>query len=160
MGEIVDQARRVADLIAEIGAATQEQEQGISQVGDAVHQLDQVTQQNAALVEESAAAAGSLSAQANRLVQLVSVFQVDAAAGQGLRAAAPTRAAVPSPATAAPAVAPPPARKPVAQAAAPKLRAAAPAAVTPAAKPAALASAAPPRAAAPAAKSEDDWETF
>ena len=78
MDEIVQQAQRVADLIAEIGAATQEQEQGISQVGQAVNQLDQVTQQNAALVEESAAAAGSLNGQAARLVQLVSVFQVDA----------------------------------------------------------------------------------
>ena len=80
MGEIVEQARRVADLIAEIGAATHEQEQGISQVSDAVNQLDQVTQQNAALVEESAAAADSLNSQAARLVQLVSVFQIDASA--------------------------------------------------------------------------------
>ncbi len=78
MTQIVQQAQRVADLIAEIGAATSEQEQGISQVGQAVNQLDQVTQQNAALVEESAAAAGSLNGQAARLVQLVSVFQVDA----------------------------------------------------------------------------------
>ena len=152
MSEIVEQARRVADLIGEIGAATREQEQGISQVGDAVNQLDQVTQQNAALVEESAAAAGSLSAQANRLVQLVSVFQVDAAASQGLRAEAPAAAAAP---TTAPAFAPSPARKPVAHAAAPKARAAAPA---PAARPAALPAATPKPAAA--AKNEDDWETF
>ena len=73
--EIVDQARRVADLIAEIGAATQEQELGISQVGDAVHQLDQVTQQNAALVEESAAASQSMRDQAQRLSGAVNVFR-------------------------------------------------------------------------------------
>ncbi|WP_343592647.1 methyl-accepting chemotaxis protein [Paracidovorax wautersii] len=151
MSEIVDQARRVADLIGEIGTATQEQEQGISQVGDAVNQLDQVTQQNAALVEESAAAAGSLSVQANRLVQLVSVFQVDVAASQGPRADAPATAAAPT----APVFAPSPARKAVAHAAAPKARAAAPA---PAAKPAALPAATPKPAAA--AKNEDDWETF
>ena len=91
MGEIVDQARRVADLIAEIGAATHEQEQGISQVSDAVNQLDQVTQQNAALVEESAAAADSLNTQAARLVKLVSVFQVDAATSQAVIAQAQSR---------------------------------------------------------------------
>ncbi|BEU98044.1 MCP four helix bundle domain-containing protein [Acidovorax sp. DW039] len=77
MGDIVEQTRRVADLIGEIGAATHEQGQGIAQVGSAINQLDQVTQQNAALVEESAAAADSLNNQAARLVQLVSVFQLD-----------------------------------------------------------------------------------
>ncbi len=91
MGEIVEQARRVAHLIGEIGAATNEQEQGISQVSDAVNQLDQVTQQNAALVEESAAAADSLSSQAARLVELVSVFQVDAATSQAVIAQAQSR---------------------------------------------------------------------
>ncbi len=91
MGEIVEQARRVAHLIGEIGAATNEQEQGISQVSDAVNQLDQVTQQNAALVEESAAAADSLNSQASRLVELVSVFQVDAATSQAVIAQAQSR---------------------------------------------------------------------
>jgi methyl-accepting chemotaxis protein len=57
-----------------------EQSSGISQVGDAVAQLDQVTQQNAALVEESAAAADSLKQQATQLAELVSVFRVGAAA--------------------------------------------------------------------------------
>ena len=74
MDDIVAQVRRVNDLIAEISSATQEQTQGIGQVGDAVSQLDQVTQQNAALVEESAAAAESLSQQAARLVDAVSIF--------------------------------------------------------------------------------------
>jgi methyl-accepting chemotaxis protein len=77
MGDIVQQTRRVADLIGEIGSATQEQGQGIAQVSTAVNQLDQVTQQNAALVEESAAAADSLNHQAARLVELVSVFQLE-----------------------------------------------------------------------------------
>jgi methyl-accepting chemotaxis protein-1 (serine sensor receptor) len=76
MGDIVAQVRKVADLLAEISAATVEQTQGIAQVSSAVSQIDQVTQQNAALVEESAAAAGSLSQQAARLVKSVQVFQL------------------------------------------------------------------------------------
>ncbi|WP_313066638.1 methyl-accepting chemotaxis protein [Achromobacter animicus] len=76
MNDIVTQVRRVADLIAEIGAAAHEQGQGISQVGDAINQLDQTTQRNAALVEESAAAAHSLNSQAATLVKLVSVFRL------------------------------------------------------------------------------------
>jgi methyl-accepting chemotaxis protein len=83
MDDIVAQVRRVNDLIAEISSATLEQTQGISQIGDAVNQLDQVTQQNAALVEESAAAAESLNQQAARLVDAVSLFTLDA--GEPLR---------------------------------------------------------------------------
>ncbi len=78
MDDIVAQVKRVNDLIAEISSATQEQTQGIGQVSDAVSQLDQVTQQNAALVEESAAAAESLSQQAARLVDAVSIFTLRA----------------------------------------------------------------------------------
>ncbi len=78
MSEIVAQVQRVSDLIAEISAASTEQTQGIGQVGDAVSQMDQVTQQNAALVEESAAAADSLRQQAQRLVQAVSAFRLAA----------------------------------------------------------------------------------
>ena len=73
--------RRVHDLIAEIGAATQEQTSGIGQVNQAVTQLDQATQQNAALVEESAAAADSLRGQAARLVQAVSASSWSARRG-------------------------------------------------------------------------------
>ena len=76
MEDIVGQVRRVSDLIAEISAATTEQSGGLGQVGDAVSQLDRVTQQNAALVEESAAAAESLKQQAARLVGAVSAFKV------------------------------------------------------------------------------------
>ena len=76
MAEILSQVRRVSDLMGEIGAASHEQSQGIGQVGDAVQQLDQVTQQNAALVEESAAAADSLNQQAQLLTEAVSVFRI------------------------------------------------------------------------------------
>jgi methyl-accepting chemotaxis protein len=74
---IIAQVKQVADLIREISAATLEQTQGIGQVSDAVTQLDQVTQQNAALVEESAAAAESLRHQATQLTEVVGVFRLD-----------------------------------------------------------------------------------
>jgi aerotaxis receptor len=74
MGEIVAQVRRVTDLINEISASTLEQSSGIGQVNTAVSQLDQMTQQNAALVEQSSAAAESLKGQAGRLVEAVGVF--------------------------------------------------------------------------------------
>lgn len=80
MTDIVSAIRRVTDLMAEISAASQEQSQGVAQVGEAVTQMDQTTQQNAALVEESAAAAGALRKQAQDLVQAVAVFQLPASA--------------------------------------------------------------------------------
>ena len=76
MEDIVAQVQRVSDLIGEMSSATGEQTIGISQVGEAVMQLDQVTQQNAALVEQSAAAADSLKHQAARLSEIVSVFRL------------------------------------------------------------------------------------
>jgi methyl-accepting chemotaxis protein len=76
MNEIVAQVKRVSDLIGEISAASVEQTQGIGQVSDAVSQLDQVTQQNAALVEQSAAAADSLRQQATQLTQAVAAFRL------------------------------------------------------------------------------------
>jgi methyl-accepting chemotaxis protein len=75
MDEIVGSIRRVSDLVGEITAATTEQSDGVNQVGNAVTQMDQATQQNAALVEESAAAAASLKGQAQRLVDVVAVFR-------------------------------------------------------------------------------------
>jgi len=78
MGDIVNEVRRVSSLIGEISVASKEQSDGISQVGDAVQQLDQVTQQNAALVEEAAAAADSMKQQASRLAEVVGVFQIAA----------------------------------------------------------------------------------
>lgn len=76
MNEIVTQVKRVTDLIGEITSAALEQSSGISQVNEAVTQMDQVTQQNAALVEESAAAAASLKEQADRLAGAVAVFRL------------------------------------------------------------------------------------
>jgi methyl-accepting chemotaxis protein len=76
MGEIVGSIRRVSDIVTEITTATQEQSLGIQQVGQAISQLDQTTQQNAAMVEESAAAAETLKDQAMQLVQTVAVFRL------------------------------------------------------------------------------------
>ena len=75
MDDIVSQVKRVSSLIAEISAATSEQSAGINQVGDAVAHMDQITQQNAALVEQSAAASTSLKDQATRLVEALAVFR-------------------------------------------------------------------------------------
>ncbi len=80
MNAIVAQVQRVSQLISEISSASTEQSLGINQVGEAVTQLDQVTQQNAALVEESAAAAESLRHQAAGLAEAVSVFKLTATA--------------------------------------------------------------------------------
>ncbi len=78
MTEVVSSIKRVTDLMGEISAASNEQSQGVSQVGEAVTQMDHVTQQNAALVEEMAAAASSLKSQAQDLVQTVAVFKLGA----------------------------------------------------------------------------------
>ncbi|MBC7995295.1 MAG: HAMP domain-containing protein [Rhizobacter sp.] len=76
MNEIVSSVRRVSDIIGEISAASSEQRDGIGQINTSVTQLDQMTQQNAALVEESAAAAESLNEQAKQLAQVVATFQL------------------------------------------------------------------------------------
>jgi methyl-accepting chemotaxis protein len=76
MQDIVAGVSRVSDLIGEIAAATGEQRDGIQQVNQAVTQLDQMTQQNAALVEESAAAAQSMREQASKLAEAVSAFRL------------------------------------------------------------------------------------
>ncbi len=151
MEEIVSSVRRVSDLIGEITASSTEQRDGIAQVNQAVTHLDQMTQQNAALVEESTAAAASMRDQAQHLANVVSVFNVGAAL---------TRAPVaprPAPAVAAPRSAPAPVRVASAPAAKPaaRLASAAPAAPKPLApKPAAPA----PRAATTG--NDDDWESF
>jgi methyl-accepting chemotaxis protein len=74
MEEIVTSIKRVTDIMGEIAAASEEQSKGIDQVGQAVTQMDEVTQQNAALVEQAAAAAQSLNDQAKKLHRAVSVF--------------------------------------------------------------------------------------
>jgi len=100
MTEIVASVQRVTDIIGEISAAATEQSAGIGSVNGAVVQLDQMTQQNAALVEESAAAAESLKDQASRLVEGVAMFRLGAAAPAGFKpAAAATARQVASPTT-------------------------------------------------------------
>ena len=76
MQEVVASIQRVTDIMGEISAASSEQSSGVAQVGEAVIQMDQTTQQNAALVEESAAAADSLRTQAQELVRAVAVFRL------------------------------------------------------------------------------------
>jgi methyl-accepting chemotaxis protein len=76
MQNIVIQVKQVAELIEKISATATEQTNGIEQINQAIIELDNVTQQNAALVEEAAAAAGSMSQQATRLVEVVSVFKL------------------------------------------------------------------------------------
>lgn len=78
MEEIVNSVKRVTDIMGEITSASIEQEAGIEQINQAITEMDTVTQQNAALVEEAAAAAASLQDQAADLAQVVSVFQLSA----------------------------------------------------------------------------------
>jgi methyl-accepting chemotaxis protein len=78
MTEVVTSIKRLADIMGEISAASNEQAAGVAQVGEAVSQMDHVTQQNAALVEEIAAAASSLKVQASDLVQTVATFKLRA----------------------------------------------------------------------------------
>jgi methyl-accepting chemotaxis protein len=143
MDEIVASVQRVSDIIGEISAASAEQRDGIAQVNGAVTQLDQMTQQNAALVEESAAAAESLKDQAHKLNEVVSVFRLGndnpvapmatkSKTSSAARAPAPMSA--PRPAPAPKGAAPRPATAP---------------------RPVSAPPASPPKAAA-----DGDWETF
>ncbi|MEI8170666.1 MAG: methyl-accepting chemotaxis protein [Rhodoferax sp.] len=95
MNEVVTSIRRVADIVGAISSASQEQSVGVAQVGEAVSKMDQFTQQNAALVEESAAGANALNEQALEMVQAVAVFNL----GNNVLAvkAVTTRASVRSP---------------------------------------------------------------
>ena len=144
MTEIVTSIARVTDIMGEISAASSEQSDGVGQISQAIAQMDQATQQNAALVEESAAAAESLRDQAQQLVQVVAVFRLDGVEGAAMaRAVAPVaHVAAAKPKAAAPV------RKP-----APVAR--------PAAAPTPAAAAAPvPAPALAAAGASDDWESF
>ena len=105
MGEIVEAVRRVTDIMSEIAAASDEQSRGIQQVSQAVTEMDNVTQQNASLVEEASAAAASLEDQAGKLTQAVAAFRLQdlpATAGVAPRASSPlkTPALAPRPALA------------------------------------------------------------
>ena len=95
MADVVASVQRVTDIMGEISSASREQEGGITQINQAVTEMDAVTQQNAALVEEAAGAAGSLQEQADRLQQMVAVFKVDAA-DRAAPALQPQRAAAPA----------------------------------------------------------------
>jgi methyl-accepting chemotaxis protein len=133
MHEVVASIKQVTDIVGEISAATQEQNDGIAQVHRAVTEMDQTTQQNAALVEQTAAAASTLRDQADKLEQVVSVFRISAAQASYAPAAAPAARATPrAVVTALPKAAP---RK------------------APAAKPA-------PQKLKAAASSTDEWEEF
>ena len=91
MGEIVSSVQRVTDIMTEITAASMEQTDGIDHINIAITQMDNVTQQNATLVEQAAASADALELQAKSLVQLVSVFKLaDASPGPALRPVAAT----------------------------------------------------------------------
>jgi methyl-accepting chemotaxis protein len=155
MEEIVQSILQVTEIMNQITSASDEQRAGIEQVNQAITEMDQVTQQNAALVEEAAAAAASMQDQSARLAEVVSVFKLDATPL--------ARAGVPAPALHAT-----PARTPLKRAAAKPLASAVPAshsapAAQPEARPAALKK---PAAARPAAKVSanapdgDNWEEF
>ncbi|MFT7772604.1 methyl-accepting chemotaxis protein [Roseateles sp.] len=185
MTEIVASVQRVTDIIGEISAAAREQSEGIGVVNGSVVQLDQMTQQNAALVEESAAAAESLREQSARMAEVISVFRLGTSTQRApaVKPSAPATLvpAAPKPAPAKPASkasvkpsvkadvkpaaakkAAPPAPRPAA-APAPKIVASPkPAAAVPKAKPATFTAAPRPAPApAPASTADDgDWETF
>ncbi|MDP2977842.1 MAG: methyl-accepting chemotaxis protein, partial [Thiobacillus sp.] len=95
MDDIVTSVQLVADIISGSAAASQEQSSGIEQVNRAIAQMDQVTQQNAALVEEAAAAAESLQDQAGKLAEAVSVFRLEGAS-HGVQPASPARQGTPA----------------------------------------------------------------
>jgi methyl-accepting chemotaxis protein len=142
MSDIVQSVARVTDILNEITTASVEQSAGIEQINEAVTQMDSVTQQNAALVEEAAAAAEAMQEQAGKLAEAVAVFKLDRAA---VAVAAPAPAALPVRAAATK-----PAMKPAAKPLpAPRVQAPARAAV-------------PVRAPArvPAHEAAGDWEEF
>jgi methyl-accepting chemotaxis protein len=141
LGRIVDQVGKLNGLIADIASSAQEQSTGLNQVNTAVNQMDQVTQQNAAMVEESTAAAHSMARESQELARLVGQFQI----GQSMAMDMPKPAARPE-APRAPA-------KPRAAAAPPPLRKAAPP------RPNRGGVAALPEA-APAAEAGDNWSEF
>ncbi len=151
MTEIIGAVQRVTDIMGEIAAASEEQSSGIDQVARAVTQMDEVTQQNAALVEEAAAAAQSLEDQAGKLRTAVAVFQLDESAYKAPASVAPKHAATPVRAAAA--------RKAASAQPRPVPQVAVKAAVVAVAAPPAAPARAPAKAAA-STGSDQDWETF
>ena len=149
MQEVVTSIQRVADIMGEITQASQEQTAGLDQINGDIGQMDAITQQNVALVEQASAAAASLQDQAGSLAQVVSVFQLDCMAPV---AAATARPSVASPQLSATAPRPSAARP------AP-VRTLNPAAQR-AAKPAPASAPARAKAVANSPQVEDDWEEF
>ncbi len=157
MTEVVGAIKRVTDLMGEISAASSEQSQGVAQVGEAVTQMDQVTQQNAALVEEMAAAASSLNNQAQDLVSTVAFFKLSAGQAMAVKAAP---APLGAPGAAASGVNN--GRAVASAASAHRVPLAKPRAALPKASPASKPLAAPATARAPrqAEGNDTDWESF
>ena len=159
MTEVVASVRRVTDIVGEISAASSEQSTGIEEVNRAITQMDETTQQNAALVEQAAAAAGSLQEQAAALAGLVSRFQLDNNQ-QRRPVSAPAPMAAAAAATTRPAIKPAPKRVAPARSGTP------PAPVAPTAPPApkaVVAAATRPASKSPSrlpAADDGDWETF
>ncbi|HEU4852152.1 MAG TPA: methyl-accepting chemotaxis protein [Telluria sp.] len=154
MDEVVSSVKRVTDIMSEIADASQEQSRGIEQVNMSIIEMDSMTQQNAALVEEAAAAAQSLQDQAGELARVVSIFKLT----EGERFAAPAAPVAAVQVQAAAPAAPRVAARPAA--AKPALKRPEPAARAAAAKKAAASSAAAPKKTAAAAPASDEWEEF
>jgi len=156
MTEVVTSIRRVTDIMGEISSASNEQYLGVSQVGEAVTQMDRSTQQNAALVEEMAAAASSLKAQAQDLVQTVAVFRLSA--GDTHAAALPRNMTAPALPSSAPRVALPNAKPSTVKRELPRTASQPLPKPAPSAPPPKLTARVEPKA--PPAGGDEEWETF
>jgi methyl-accepting chemotaxis protein len=119
--DIVSAAKKVADIIGEISSASQQQASGLDQVNDAIAHMDETTQQNAAMAEETSAVAASMSQQAKKLTELIAVFRVREDGHRAVATPAVTRvstlAPAPKPAVASTKPAPAPAPQPMKKAA-------------------------------------------
>ncbi|MGM9512629.1 methyl-accepting chemotaxis protein [Roseateles sp. DB2] len=152
MTDIVSSVQRVTDIIGEITAAASEQSDGIGQVNQSVVELDQMTQQNAALVEESAAAAESLRDQAEQLAQAVGRFKITGGVELSSNVGKPRRSASPHAGSAV--------AKPRAGAASSGSVASKPVPSKPSTRPLAAPTAPKPATSKAAAPADGDWETF
>jgi len=155
MDEVVSSVKRVTDIMSEIANASAEQSAGIAQVNTSIIEMDSMTQQNAALVEQAAAAAQSLQDQAGELARVVSIFKLEEGEEHHVPAHAKAPAAAPvvtsTAVVARPVVkrpAPPALKKPAAAPAAPKKAGEA------------VAAPKPKKAAVSATASADEWEEF
>jgi methyl-accepting chemotaxis protein len=157
MDEVVSSVKRVTDIMSEIANASAEQSAGIAQVNTSIIEMDSMTQQNAALVEQAAAAAQSLQDQAGELARVVSIFKLEEGEEHHVPAHAQAKAPAAAPAVTTTAVvarpvvkrpAPPALKKPAAASAAPKK------------SDEAVAAPKPKKAAVSATASADEWEEF